>query len=189
MTVPEQPTARSAPTCYRHPDRETWVSCGRCGKPLCPDCMIHGPVGVRCRECLLPQGKGAGLVGAEQLKKAVGLAVMLTVAWIVVILLISAATGIRMAQWAPNPLLSAVAGGMVGWIVWRGSQRTWNAATVRAAVALGAIIPPAAALALAGYLAVTGSGVQALGVTFLLRLLFAAALSALMAWLLATNKI
>ena len=47
-------TLEIAPTCYRHRDRETWVSCGRCGRPLCPDCVRHGPVGVRCDDCLRP---------------------------------------------------------------------------------------------------------------------------------------
>lgn len=40
-----------AQTCYRHPDRETNVSCSRCGRPICPDCMYDSPVGMRCPEC------------------------------------------------------------------------------------------------------------------------------------------
>ena len=38
-------------TCYRHPDRETGVSCSNCGRPICPDCMTPTPVGMRCPEC------------------------------------------------------------------------------------------------------------------------------------------
>ncbi|MBX5469310.1 MAG: rhomboid family intramembrane serine protease [Thermoleophilaceae bacterium] len=38
-------------TCYRHPDRETGVSCSNCGKPICPDCMTPTTVGMRCPEC------------------------------------------------------------------------------------------------------------------------------------------
>jgi membrane associated rhomboid family serine protease len=34
--------------CYRHPDRETAVSCSECGRPICPDCMVFAPVGIRC---------------------------------------------------------------------------------------------------------------------------------------------
>jgi membrane associated rhomboid family serine protease len=37
--------------CYRHPDRETGVSCSSCGRPICPDCMTPTPVGMRCPEC------------------------------------------------------------------------------------------------------------------------------------------
>jgi len=40
-----------AETCYRHPDRETGVSCSACGRPICPDCMTPTPVGMRCPEC------------------------------------------------------------------------------------------------------------------------------------------
>ena len=38
-------------TCYRHPDRETGVSCSNCGNPICPDCMTATPVGMRCPDC------------------------------------------------------------------------------------------------------------------------------------------
>jgi membrane associated rhomboid family serine protease len=34
--------------CYRHPERETYVSCAECGRGICPDCMTFGPVGIRC---------------------------------------------------------------------------------------------------------------------------------------------
>jgi membrane associated rhomboid family serine protease len=38
-------------TCYRHPDRETGVSCSNCGRPICPECMTTTQVGMRCPEC------------------------------------------------------------------------------------------------------------------------------------------
>ena len=34
--------------CYRHPERETYVSCSECGRGICPDCMTFGAVGIRC---------------------------------------------------------------------------------------------------------------------------------------------
>jgi hypothetical protein len=40
--------------CYRHPDRETWVRCGRCDQPICTRCAMQGPVGLRCRTCGKP---------------------------------------------------------------------------------------------------------------------------------------
>lgn len=36
------------PTCYRHPDRETGLSCSECGRPICTECMTVAPVGLRC---------------------------------------------------------------------------------------------------------------------------------------------
>jgi len=41
--------------CYRHPDRETGVSCANCGRPICYECMVPAPVGFRCPECLKEQ--------------------------------------------------------------------------------------------------------------------------------------
>ncbi len=48
MATPEQTQTR---TCYRHPGRETAVSCSNCGRPICPDCMVYAAVGIKCPEC------------------------------------------------------------------------------------------------------------------------------------------
>ena len=37
--------------CATHPDVETELGCSRCGKPICPRCLVYTPVGTRCREC------------------------------------------------------------------------------------------------------------------------------------------
>jgi membrane associated rhomboid family serine protease len=34
--------------CYRHPDRETGLSCSECGRPICADCATFAAVGIRC---------------------------------------------------------------------------------------------------------------------------------------------
>lgn len=36
--------------CYRHPDRETRLSCSECGRPICTECTTFAPVGLRCPE-------------------------------------------------------------------------------------------------------------------------------------------
>jgi membrane associated rhomboid family serine protease len=41
-------TQTRMPTCYRHPDRETGLSCSECGRPICTECMTAAPVGLRC---------------------------------------------------------------------------------------------------------------------------------------------
>jgi membrane associated rhomboid family serine protease len=54
-------------TCYRHPNRETGVSCSNCGRPICPECMTSTPVGMRCPECARQTTKvrvGAGTFGS-----------------------------------------------------------------------------------------------------------------------------
>ena len=53
-----------APTCYRHPNRETGVSCSNCGKPICPECMTPTPVGMRCPECASQRTKVVRNAGA-----------------------------------------------------------------------------------------------------------------------------
>ena len=37
--------------CTKHPKTETNLQCSRCEEPVCPRCMVQGPVGVRCPKC------------------------------------------------------------------------------------------------------------------------------------------
>ena len=64
--------------CERHPKNETSIRCGRCEVAICPDCLVHSPVGMRCPDCArvnrvptydvplpyLLRGIGAGVVTA-----------------------------------------------------------------------------------------------------------------------------
>ncbi len=55
MTAPQQPfpgDGSAPPSCYRHPGRETYVSCVRCGRPACPDCLRAASVGQQCVDCV-----------------------------------------------------------------------------------------------------------------------------------------
>src|ERR1700735_1242500 len=47
-----QADSSAVPTCFRHPGRETYVSCVRCGRPACPDCLRSAAVGQQCVECV-----------------------------------------------------------------------------------------------------------------------------------------
>lgn len=42
----------SAGVCYRHPERQSWVLCQRCGRTICPECQTQAAVGVQCPECV-----------------------------------------------------------------------------------------------------------------------------------------
>jgi membrane associated rhomboid family serine protease len=48
MAAPEQAQTM---VCYRHPRNETAVTCSNCGRPICPECMVFAPVGIKCPEC------------------------------------------------------------------------------------------------------------------------------------------
>lgn len=37
--------------CSYHPDVETSLRCGKCGRPICPKCLVETPVGARCPDC------------------------------------------------------------------------------------------------------------------------------------------
>ena len=38
--------------CYRHPDRPTALSCTRCGRSACPECLRPASVGQHCVDCV-----------------------------------------------------------------------------------------------------------------------------------------
>ncbi|MEE8193974.1 MAG: B-box zinc finger protein [Dehalococcoidales bacterium] len=37
--------------CATHPGVETALRCSKCGRPICPKCMVETPVGARCPQC------------------------------------------------------------------------------------------------------------------------------------------
>jgi len=37
--------------CATHPEVETNLRCGKCGKSICPKCLVQTPVGARCLDC------------------------------------------------------------------------------------------------------------------------------------------
>ncbi len=46
-----------APVCPRHPDRPSYISCQRCGRPACAECQRSAPVGVQCVDCVRTASK------------------------------------------------------------------------------------------------------------------------------------
>ncbi len=59
--------------CYRHPDREAYISCQRCERLICPECMNDASVGFQCPSCIAegaksvraPRTMAGGLVSAN----------------------------------------------------------------------------------------------------------------------------
>jgi membrane associated rhomboid family serine protease len=55
--APDAGSGSGVPTCFRHAGRETYLSCTRCGRPACPDCLRSAPVGKHCVECIKEGGR------------------------------------------------------------------------------------------------------------------------------------
>src|SRR6266571_708393 len=55
--APDAGSGSGVPTCYRHAGRETYLSCTRCGRPACPECLRSAPVGQQCVECIKEGGR------------------------------------------------------------------------------------------------------------------------------------
>jgi hypothetical protein len=104
--------------CYRHPDRETRVSCATCGRPICTECMVQTEVGIKCPDdARLPRGARAGVMKRDQVLKSslAGIAVALVGAVIVYFVLPQIGFG--------RLVLSALAGWGAGTLIHRAGGR------------------------------------------------------------------
>ncbi|CAM3266955.1 Rhomboid protease GluP [Arthrobacter ulcerisalmonis] len=50
--IPAAEPSAQVPVCPRHPDRPSYVSCQRCGRPACPECQRAAAVGFQCVDCV-----------------------------------------------------------------------------------------------------------------------------------------
>ncbi|MFJ9313464.1 rhomboid family intramembrane serine protease [Pimelobacter simplex] len=81
------------PTCYRHSDRETYIRCQRCERPICPDCMRDASVGFQCPECVaegqrsVRQAKTAygGVISANPGTTSLVLIAINVVVWVAIV--------------------------------------------------------------------------------------------------------
>ena len=104
--------------CYRHPSRETGVSCSSCGRSICTDCMTPTSVGMRCPECArertrvrsLPRRQpGASMSWSDQVRE--WSATQILIAINVVVFLAEVSTGV--------PLFGNGTGN-AGWVYYHG---------------------------------------------------------------------
>ncbi len=52
MSTPAPEAETTSEYCYRHPDRQSFIHCQRCGRTICAQCQTQAPVGVQCPECV-----------------------------------------------------------------------------------------------------------------------------------------
>ena len=70
MATPEQTQTM---VCYRHPRNETAITCSTCGRPICTECMVFAPVGIKCPECAgQPTGTQKAAARAQRTFTGVG---------------------------------------------------------------------------------------------------------------------
>jgi len=71
--------------CAAHSEVETNLTCGRCGTPICPKCLVQTPVGARCSKCAGLKRLPTYEIAPQQYLKAVGvgigLAIVIGIAW------------------------------------------------------------------------------------------------------------
>ena len=71
--------------CATHPNVSTNLKCSKCGKPICPKCLVQTPVGARCRNCakfsVPPTFRIPGNYYLRAIGSAMGMAAVIGLAW------------------------------------------------------------------------------------------------------------
>ena len=75
--------------CYQHPDSETALTCGNCGRPICTRCVVQHPVGIRCPECARPTRIPTLDVTTSYYSRAIAAAVGISVTGIISLFLLA----------------------------------------------------------------------------------------------------
>jgi hypothetical protein len=119
--------------CYRHPKRETRVSCATCGRPICTECMVATDVGIKCPEdARLPRGARAGVMKTNQLLWSILAGLGVAVAGIPVVWVLS--------RLPLTLILSAAAGYGAGTLINRAGGRNGGPVAITISV-LATLVP------------------------------------------------
>ncbi len=116
--------------CATHPEVETNLRCGKCGRPICPKCLVQTLVGTRCSDCarlkrlptfevyvrqyVIASGVGLGVAAAAGIAWAF---IYNLVSYLLLYLLLAAAVGYAIGELISlsvnrkrGPILQAIAG-------------------------------------------------------------------------------
>lgn len=118
--------------CYRHPKRETRVSCATCGRPICTECMRTTDVGIKCPDDVrLPRSARAGVMKTDQILKTLLAGAGITLVGIPVVYIIFNLP----FQW----LISAAAGYGAGTLINRAGGRNGGPVAIAVSAAAAAL--------------------------------------------------
>ena len=118
--------------CYRHPKRETRVSCATCGRPICTECMRTTDVGIKCPDdARLPRSARAGVMKTNQILKTFLAGAGIALVGVPVVYIIFSLP----FQW----LISAAAGYGAGTLINRAGGRNGGPLAITVSVAAAAI--------------------------------------------------
>ena len=101
------PATQATQVCSRHGDRETLLTCGRCGQSYCTDCLIHTPAGQRCHQCAGVSRHATGQATWTAVWQTVAIAAaasagtLILSGWLFVLLLAAIAGFAGATRWAP----------------------------------------------------------------------------------------
>ncbi|MDP8901475.1 MAG: hypothetical protein M3N33_10125 [Actinomycetota bacterium] len=119
--------------CYRHPKRETRVSCATCGRPICTECMRQTEVGIKCPDdARLPRGARAGVMKPNQILKTLLAGVGIAAIGIFVVAYVLFALPFTL-------LISAAAGYGAGTLIYRAGGRNGGTVAILVSVVATAI--------------------------------------------------
>ena len=119
--------------CYRHPKRETRISCATCGRPICTECMRQTEVGIKCPDdARLPRGARAGVMKPNQILKTLFAGVGIAAAGIFVVAYVLFALPFIL-------LISAAAGYGAGTLIYRAGGRNGGTVAILVSVVATAI--------------------------------------------------
>jgi hypothetical protein len=65
--------------CSYHPRVLTGLRCSRCGKPICPQCAVRTPVGLRCPDCAGVRGLPTYRTSGSVLLRATGAGLLVAI--------------------------------------------------------------------------------------------------------------
>ena len=125
--------------CDWHPDVETGLSCGQCGRSMCTQCLVQVSVGIRCPECgkstKMPTFDVQGIYYAKAAGVGVAVALGGGVLWVIFNLIFG---GFGILSSVPALAVGYAAGEMISAAV--NGKRSKGLAAIAAGAVIGAYI-------------------------------------------------